>query len=211
MIVIGLTGGVGTGKSTVAKMFRQVGAAVLDADVLAHQAMEPKRLAWRSIVKTFGREMLNADQTVNRRRLASLVFNDEPRRRQLERILHPVVLREIKRALHRLKRAHKVQAVVLDVPLLLEVGAEELVDALVVVTAPPQVQRERLRRTHGWSDEDTTVRIAAQWDLSAKAALADYVVDNSNGVDATRRQVRQLWKRLVPANRPSSTSRRSKT
>ena len=207
MVVIGLTGGVGTGKSTVAKMFRRLGAAVLDADVLAHRAMEPKRLVWRSIVKTFGKDVLNADQTVNRRRLAQLVFSDEPRRRQLERILHPVVLREIKRALHRFRRARNVKAVVLDVPLLLEVGAEGLGDALVVVTAPPQAQRERLQRTHGWSDEETRARIAAQWDLSAKAALADYVVDNSNGVDATRRQVRQLWKRLVPANRPSSISR----
>ena len=121
MVVIGLTGGVGTGKSTVAKMFRQLGAAVLDADVIAHQVMEPKRLAWRSIVKAFGRNVLNADQTVNRRRLASLVFSDEQQRRRLERIIHPVVLRQIKRALHRFRRARNVKAVILDVPLLLEV------------------------------------------------------------------------------------------
>ena len=208
MIVIGLTGGVGTGKSTVAKMFRQLGAVVLDADALAHQAMEPTRPAWRSIVKVFGNGVLNADRTVNRRRLASLVFSDARRRRQLERIIHPVVLRQMKRALRQLRRARAVNAVVLDVPLLLEVGAEGLVDALVVVTAPPQAQRKRLQRAHGWSDEETTARIAAQWVLSAKAALADYVVDNSNGVKATRRQVRQLWKQLVPANRPSSTLRR---
>ena len=208
MVVIGLTGGVGTGKSTVAKMFRQLGAVALDADVIAHQAMEPKRLAWRSIVKAFGRDVLNTDQTVNRRRLASIVFSDEQRRRQLERIIHPVVLRQIKRALHRLWRTRGVKVVVLDIPLLLEAGAEGWVDALVVVTAPPEAQRERLQRTHGWSDGETAARIAAQWDLSAKAALADYVVDNSNGVDATRTQVRQLWKQLVPAHKSSSTSRR---
>ena len=103
MLVIGVTGGVGTGKSTVAGMFGRLGAVVLDADALAHQVMEPKRLAWRQIVKTFGEEILNDDQTINRRRLAATVFRDEPRRRRLEEIIHPQVLRLMKQRLHRLR------------------------------------------------------------------------------------------------------------
>ena len=211
MVVIGVTGGVGTGKSTVAEMFRRLGAVVLDADVMAHRVMVPKRLAWREIVKEFGEEVLNDDQTINRKRLAALVFHDEQRRKRLERIIHPRVLREIKEQLHRLQRSRRVRAIVLDVPLLVEVGAHRLVDALVVVTAPPEAQRIRLKEKYGWSDEETNARIGAQWELSAKVALADYVVDNAHGVDATRTQVRHLWETLVPLsrlNRRSSISRR---
>ena len=209
MIVIGVTGGVGTGKTTVANMLKRLGAAVvLDADALAHQAMEPKRLAWREIVKAFGEGVLNDDQTVNRRRLAALVFQDEQSRRRIERIIHPRVLREIKVRLHRLRRTRKMQVVVLDIPLLIEAGAQDLADVLVVVTAPPDIQRKRLRDTFGWTDEEITARISAQWDLSAKAALADVVVDNADGVETTRTQVKRLWNRLVPRSSKSSTSRR---
>ena len=214
MLVIGVTGGVGTGKSTVAAMFKRLGAVVLDADAIAHQVMEPKRVAWRQIVGAFGEEMLNEDQTVNRKRLAARVFHDEPARKRLEQIIHPPVLRAITRELGRLRRARWHPAVVLDVPLLVEVGAHRLVDALVVVTAPPQLQRQRLRRQHGWSEEEINARIAAQWELSSKADLADYVVDNSDGVDATRTQVKHIWNQLTRFNkvsrprRSSSTSRR---
>ena len=201
MVVIGVTGGVGTGKSTVAKMFEQLGAAVLDADAVAHRVMEPKRLAWRQIVKAFGERILNEDQTINRARLASIVFQDEQSRGRLERIVHPPVLRHIKQQLHRLRRSRRIRAVVLDVPLLVEVGAQDLVDALVVVTAPPELQCERLRRKYGWSEEEARARIAAQWELSAKVALADQVVDNSDGVDATRTQVKRIWNQLVAPSR----------
>ncbi len=215
MVVIGVTGGLGTGKSTVAGMFKRLGAVVLDADHMAHHVMEPKRLAWRQIVKMFGEGVLNDDETIDRRRLAALVFGDETKRRQLERLVHPRVLREIKQTLRRLRRARKVRAVVLDVPLLFEVGAQRQADALVVVTAPPPVARGRLMTKHGWTQEEIDARMRAQWELSAKVALADHVVDNSDGMDATRTQVKRLWNQLVarksqgtPSSRPSSTSRR---
>lgn len=212
MVVIGLTGGFGTGKSTVARMFQALGAVVFDADAMAHEAMEPKRLAWRRIVKAFGGRILNEDQTINRRRLASVVFADAPKRRELEAIIHPQVLRAMKQHVHRLRRSRRIPAVVLEVPLLLEVGAEHLVDAVVVVTTRPEVQRQRLKRKYGWSETEVNARIGAQWELSAKAALADHVIDNSTGVDATRTQVEQLWSQLVPrsSRSRSSTSRRSK-
>jgi len=210
MVVIGVTGGVGTGKSTVAKMFQRLGAVVLDADAITHQLMEPKRLAWRAIVKTFGESILNDDQTINRRGLAAVVFSDEQRRKRLEGIVHPRVLRAIRHELRHLRRSRGIRAVVVDVPLLVEAGAEDLVDALVVVTAPPEAQRERLKRQHGWSDEEISKRIGAQWELSAKAALADHVVDNSDGVDVTRTQVKRIWNQRVPHSSSwrSSTSRR---
>ena len=203
MVVIGVTGGVGTGKSTVAKMFQELGAMVLDADAMAHQLMEPKRLAWRRVVELFGEDVLNEDQTINRRRLAQVVFRDSERRRQLEEIIHPPVLRQIKQRLHRLRRLRRILAVVLDVPLLVEVGAQGMVDTLVVVTAPRDVQSQRLRNRYG-DTEEVEARIAAQMDLSAKAALADYVVDNADGMVATRTQVKRIWEQLVPSHKHRS-------
>ena len=201
MVVIGVTGGVGTGKSTVAKMFEALGAVVLDADQLAHEAMEPKRLAWRRVAETFGPKVLNEDQTINRRALARIVFADPEARRRLEAIIHPQVLRRIKQALHHLRSMRSVPAVVLDVPLLVEAGAQELVDVLLVVVAPPEVQRERLTKQYGWTVEEVTERINAQMELSAKAALADYVVDNADGLERTRKQVRQLWRQRMSTRR----------
>ena len=210
MVIIGLTGGLGTGKSTVAKMLGEFGATVLDADVIAHQVMEPRRLAWRKIVEAFGREILNEDETINRRRLGLIVFANEERRKQLEAIVHPQVLREIKQQLGRLRRKHRLPAVVIDVPLLIEAGAQDLADVVVVVTAPAQAQRERLRKKFGWTEDELSRRIGAQMPLSAKAGLADHVIDNADGVEATRTQVKQLWQRLK-ARRVRRSSNRSST
>ncbi|MBI4343385.1 MAG: dephospho-CoA kinase [Candidatus Omnitrophica bacterium] len=208
MVVIGLTGGLGTGKTTVAKMFEELGATVLDADAMAHQVIEPRRLAWRRIVEGFGREILNEDETVNRRRLGLLVFANEEKRKQLEGIVHPQVLRELKRQVARLRRSRGVPAVVLDVPLLVEAGAQGLADAVVVVTAPQATQRERLRKKFGWTQDQLSRRIAAQLPLPAKVAVADFVIDNGDGVEATRTQVKQLWRRLKArrARRSSKSS-----
>ena len=205
MVVIGVTGGVGTGKTTVAKMFKELGATVLDADVMAHQLMEPKRLCWRRIVERFGEKVLNEDQTINRRRLAAIVFHDAQQRRELEALIHPPVLRQMKQRLHGLRRLRRIPAVVLDVPLLVEADAQGMVDLLVVVTAPPDVQRERLRRRYGEAQEGEA-RIASQMELSAKVALADAVVETGGTLDATRTQVKRIWEQLGLRNRQSSTS-----
>ena len=200
MIVVGLTGGLGTGKSTVAKMFGDLGAVVLDADRIAHEVMEPKKLAWRAIVKQFGQGILNEDQTVNRRWLADRVFRDPQARRRLEEIVHPRVLQYIKQQLHRLSRNRRLRLAVLDVPLLIESGVPRLVDAVVVVTAPPEVQRSRLTE-RGMSEEEINARVAAQWELARKRAVADHVVDNADGLEQTRRQVKQLWNQLTAASK----------
>ena len=207
MVVIGVTGSVGSGKSTVARCFQQLGAVVLDADAIARDLLQPQRAAWRDVTQVFGKQVLRPDRTIDRRILASIVFRDPRRRRVLERIIHPRVLRIIRQRLGELRRARNVRAIVLDVPLLLEVGAETLVDVVIVVTAPEEVQRARLKAAVGWSHGETTARMRAQWNLSAKVALADYVVDNSDGVEATRTQVRRIWNQLGRCNRRSSTSR----
>ena len=200
MVVIGVTGGLGTGKSTVARMFGELGAVVIDADNVAHEVMEPKCLAWRAIVRRFGKDVLNDDETINRKALGERAFREPQARRQLEAIIHPRVLRRVKQQLHRLTRNRRIRAVVLDVPLLLETQSESWVDAVVVVTAPPEVQRQRLMK-RGMSEADAAARLAAQWDLRAKVAVADYVVDNAGGLEQTRRQVRRLWNQLLATKR----------
>lgn len=200
MKVIGITGGFGTGKSTVAKMFADLGAVVLDADRIAHEVMEPKKLAWREIVKHFGEEILNEDQTINRRWLADRVFRDPQARKRLEEIIHPRVLKHIKQQLHQLSRNRRLRMAVLDVPLLVETGSQRLVDAVVVVTAPPEIQRKRLAG-RGLSDEEINARTSAQWEPARKTAVADYVVENADGLEQTRRQVKQLWNQLAAASK----------
>ena len=200
MLVIGVTGGLGTGKSSVARMFGELGATVIDADQVAHAVMEPKRLAWRALVRTFGRDILNEDETINRTRLAERVFRDAQARQELEAIVHPPVIRQIKQQLSRLRRHRRVKAVVLDVPLLMETGSESLVERVVVVTAPPEIQRKRLAG-RGMSEAQISERIAAQWEIGRKVAMADHVVDNADGLEQTRRQVRQLWNQLLGVTR----------
>ena len=190
-----MTGSVGTGKSTVARMFRRLGAAQLDADALAHEVIEPDRPAWRELVSAFGSGVLTRGRRVSRPRLARIVFASPTSRRRVERIIHPRVLRELQRRLAALRRRGRVRAAVVEIPLLFESGAERLVDVVVVVVAPPAVQRRRLRR-HGWSLQEIEARRKAQWKLSAKVALAGEVIDNAHGVEATRTQVKRIWNRL---------------
>jgi dephospho-CoA kinase len=194
MIVVGITGGVGTGKSTVAKMLKELGAEVIDADRLAHEAMQPRRAAWRRIVRRFGRTILTPDGSIYRPALGRLVFRDAKARRRLEAIIHPEVIRRTTIRVAQLRRQGRARVAVLDVPLLVEAGMHQLVDLLLVVRAPRSVQRRRLK-ARGWSDHEIRRRVAAQWTLSAKVALADVVIDNGNGLLKTRKQVKDLWNR----------------
>ncbi len=195
MIIVGVTGGLGTGKSTVAELLGRQGALVMDADHMAHEVMAPRRAAWRKIRAAFGARVLQADGAVDRAALARRVFRSPRARRALERIVHPAVFREIRRRLRQARLAGRVRVAVVELPLLVEAGAERLVDIVVVVTAPDRIRRRRLQQ-RGMPREEIARRTAAQLALSAKVALADYVVDNSDGMAQTRRQVRQLWTRL---------------
>ena len=196
MIVVGVTGGVGTGKSTVARMLGMLGAEVLDADAIAHEQMRPGTSVWRRIVRAFGPRIVRESGSLCRQELARTVFRDAAKRRQLERIVHPAVLAEIRRRIRDATR-RRVTAVVADVPLLVETGSHRWMDALVVVTARPAQQAARLRAKFGWSRDEVDARRRAQLALKAKAALADYVVKNTGSVGATRTQVNTIWKQLV--------------
>lgn len=194
-LVVGLTGGIATGKSTVARMFEELGAAVVSADVVARQVVEPGEPAWGEIKDTFGEEVLAADGTLDRRALGAIVFGDEEARRRLEAITHPRIRERMRRQIDEL--AGRGLVVIAEIPLLFESApARALVDETVVVYVDEDVQEARLMERDGFSRAEARARMAAQKPLAEKAALADWVIDNGRGLEETKAQVERLWRRL---------------
>jgi dephospho-CoA kinase len=177
MMLIGLTGGVATGKSTVAKMFGRCGAVVIDADQLAREVVQPGKPAWQDIIHTFGTGVLNPDRTINRQTLGSLVFSHPRKRRQLERIIHPRVAREQQRLTRQAAKIDPEAIVIYDVPLLFEAGIDKRVDKIVVVTADRETQIARLSKRNGLSRFEALRRIKSQMPMNRKCQLADFVLD----------------------------------
>jgi dephospho-CoA kinase len=185
MMLVGLTGGVATGKSTVSKMFRQCGAVVIDADALAREIVQPGKPAWREIVRAFGKDMLNPDRTINRHSLGTMVFHDKKKLRRLERIIHPRVAREQTKLAKQAGKNDPHAIVIYDVPLLFEAHIDKRVDKVIVVTADQKTQLDRLRKRNGLSRTEALCRIRSQLPLAQKRRLADYVLDGTH----TRRQL----------------------
>lgn len=195
MKVHGLTGGIGSGKSTVAGMIHAAGVPLLDADRFAREVVEPGTPALAEIVATFGPEMLEADGRLARKRLGALVFGDEERRRRLNAIVHPRVQAAMGEALLALGQAGQPLAF-MDIPLLYESRNPADFDSIVVVWVDGATQLRRLMARDGAGEADARARIASQLSLDEKARRADWVVDNSGELDFTRRQVDWLLARL---------------
>lgn len=192
--MIGLTGGVATGKSTIAKRFAELGAAVLDADRFAREAVEVGQPALEEIRARFGEEVIASDGSLDRKALGAIVFRDAAARRDLEAIVHPRVRERMKRCLDALRRQGYGGVAILEIPLLFESrGSLELVDRVLVVYAPRSLQVERLMRRNQLTWEEAVLRVDAQLPIDEKVARADYVVDNSGSLDEAFRQVDRLW------------------
>lgn len=198
MLRIGLTGGIASGKSTVSRMLRELGAPVIDADAIVHALQEPGGPAYGPIVAAFGPSVVGPDGRLDRRALARQVFADPDCRRRLEAIVHPLVAAEMERELAAYARAGR-PAVVLDVPLLFEAGLDRQVDQIWVVYVDPETQVRRLRERDGLTEAEARQRLAAQWPLNEKAARAHVVIDNRGDLAATRAQVEAAWARVLEA------------
>ncbi len=196
MIVVGLTGGIATGKSTVARLFQECGAAVIDADVLARQAVEPGKPAWRDIVRTFGKGILNSDRTINRRALGAIVFRAPAKLRQLNAIVHPRVARAQARLVREIARKDPDAVIIYDVPLLFEAAAHRRMDKIVVVTADRKTQIARLQRRNHLTRAEALRRIRSQMPLGKKVNQADYVLDGSLPIAQLRREVARIFEHL---------------
>lgn len=184
---LGLTGGIGMGKTAAADYLRQRGLPVVDTDQLARELVEPGQLALVEIADAFGSEVLDARGHLRRPELARLVFSDAARRRQLEAILHPRIRAAWRAQLEAWQRAGRPAAVVV-IPLLFETDAAGEFDATLCVACSAASQRERLR-ARGWSDEEIARRLAAQWPIERKIAAADYVIWAEGGLDQTAAQL----------------------
>jgi len=199
MIIAGITGAIGTGKSTVAKMFQDLGAYLIDADALARKVEEPGQPAWKKIVNHFGDQILNNDKTINRQKLAGIVFNNPDELKKLNSIVHPEVLKEDRRLVKERNKVAPDCLVVKDIPLLLEIGpdvARRLVDKIIVVFASPAVQLKRLIN-RGMKEEDALNRINNQIPVHEKIKVADYVINNDGSLEETRTQVQAIYNSLI--------------
>ena len=193
-VILGVTGTFGSGKSTVANMFKSFGAELIDADKIAHRVIRPGSEIYKKIINAFSRSILKKNKTIDRKKIAKAVFKDKKLLQKLNRIIHPEVIKIIENQIC----ASTKDIVVLDAPLLIEAGLERLVDKLIVVSIHKKKQIERALKKASLSEADILKRIKAQIPLKDKIRLADFVIDNSSTIGKTRKQVvsirRSVWK-----------------
>ncbi|HOW42174.1 MAG TPA: dephospho-CoA kinase [Candidatus Omnitrophota bacterium] len=192
--VLGVTGGFGCGKTTVAAMLSRAGAVVIDADAVAHALMRPRTAVYRRIRRFFGAGVVSTDGQIDRQALSRIVFTDPVKLVRLNRIMHPAIIASMRRQIRRVTKG----MVVLDAPLLFETGLDRMADAVIVVKASPARQRQRIKARDGLSGRQIALRIKAQIPLSEKIRRADFVIDNTGTKINTLKQVqhirRQLWR-----------------
>jgi len=191
-LVVGLTGGAATGKTTVARMFKALGAKVLNADGIVHKMLRPGSDVWRAVVREFGEDILAEGGELDRRKLAEIVFRDPRKRQRLEAITHPPVLDYLAAEAERFRNAGD-SVLILEIPLLVETSSLGLVDKVLVVTAEQGTQIKRLQKRYSISREEAMLRIKSQLPMSEKLKHADWVVSTEGALRSTREQVEKVW------------------
>ncbi len=192
MFVIGITGSLGSGKSTVARMFAEYGAIVLDADCIAHNKLKKGEKSFQKVIKTFGKQILTGEN-IDHRKLAHIVFNDYKQLKKLENILHPEVCSEIIQTLKEYKKTEKI--IVMDVPLLFESGLDKFTDLIVVVKSKENLQISRAMKRLGITREEALKRRNVQMSFRDKIQRADVVLDNSGNLNQIKEKVGEIWKK----------------
>jgi dephospho-CoA kinase len=196
-LLVGLTGGIATGKSTVSAMFRALGAEIIDADVLAREVVEPGEPAYREVVAEFGPGVVQADGALDRKKLGAIVFADAARRKRLEQITHPAIRTRFMARLADLTARGFAGIVFFDAPVMIESGNYKNMERLVVVATDDATQRTRLRERDGIPADEIERKIGSQMPVAEKAKLADYVVENSGDRAATEAQVARVYAALL--------------
>jgi dephospho-CoA kinase len=196
MIVIGLTGGIATGKSEVARILQGLGAIIINADQVGHQAYTPHSETWQEVVKAFGDEILDPDGAINRRKLGAIVFSDSNRLDQLNRIMHPRMAKMVAQQIEDLRREDP-SAVVVEAAILFEAGWESLCDEVWTTETPFQSAVERLKTRNGMAEEDAQKRINSQMSAQERASRSQVVVDNSGDLAQLYTLVESLWNNRV--------------
>jgi dephospho-CoA kinase len=196
MLLAGLTGGIASGKSLVARIFKDLGACVLDADKIVHGLLEPGQEAWEEVVAYFGNEILFPDKSIDRRKLGTIVFGDEKKRAWLNAVLHPRVFAVYTTQVQHLSERQPDAIIILDAALLIETGHYKTLDKTVVVYAEVEQQIERLIARDHFTREQALARIRSQMPLIEKRDVADYVIDNTGDRKYAERQARDVFLKL---------------
>ena len=190
-VVIGVTGQLGTGKSTVAAMFAELGASVINADILAHRALRPYGQCYKKVVKTFGKSILNKTE-IDHAKLSQIVFADEKQLRKLEKIVHPFVVKETRKQVAAFMKAGQ-EVIVLDVPLLFEAGMDKLTDITIAVKVSKAIQLARCARQGRLNRSQAIQRMRFQLPMSEKVRRADVIINNAGTLPQTKKQVKKIW------------------
>ncbi|WP_175639884.1 dephospho-CoA kinase [Metabacillus schmidteae] len=195
-VVIGLTGGIASGKSTVSNMIKEMGITVVDADQISRDVVEIGRPAYNQIIDVFGADILQEDQTLDRGKLGALIFSDQKKREQLNKIVHPEVRKEM---LHQVEEEKKQgsKLVVLDIPLLFESKLTYMVDKTILVYVDEETQLERLMQRNNYTNDEAKLRIQSQHPLKDKRKLADEIIDNNGSVEDTQIQLEAVLKKWI--------------
>lgn len=199
-MLIGLTGGIATGKSTVSKLLEEKGAHIIDADQIARDVVEPGTIGSLRVREHFGDTVFFPDGTLHRSALGAIIFNDANKRKELEKILHPLIRQEMKARSQRYLQQNQQAIVVWDVPLLFESQLTTYVEKVIVVYVSKEIQLERLRKRDNLSQTDALQRVESQISIEQKREWADFVIDNQGSYKNTESQVDQLWKSLILKN-----------
>ncbi|MEX2104544.1 MAG: dephospho-CoA kinase [Bacilli bacterium] len=192
-MVVGLTGGISTGKSTVSAMFLHRGAYIIDCDIIAREVVAPGEVGLSQLVIRFGKKILLDDGTLNRKMLGAIIFNDKDARKALNEITHPLIRARVKRYIKENLLNHPSQIIIVDVPLLFEGNLAEIMDETVVVYVSEPIQLARLVERDKLTIEEAKTRIGAQMPIEEKRKLADIVIDNSGEIEQTEEQVDLIW------------------
>jgi dephospho-CoA kinase len=196
MLIVGLTGGVASGKTTVSQILREEGAYVIDADQMARELVQPNTPAWKKLVRAFGKDILREDGFIHRKKLADKVFTDLGQRKLLNQILHPRIRKEMERRAKEIGQKDPEAVVVIDAPLLVELGDHRKMDKLIVVTSTRTQQIERLKERDGISSEEALRIFASQMPIEDKVKLADFVIRNEGSFLETKKRTREVFQEL---------------
>ena len=207
-LLLGVTGGIASGKSTVARMLEKLGAPMIDFDVLSRVVVEPGKPAWKEIITYFGEQILREDKTVNRRVLSEMVFRDTEKRRKLESFTHPRIYEEFARRVKQITKADPEAIIQGVVPLLIEANLQSIFHKVILVYIPAEMQIRRLMEREPISRETALQILKSQLAIEEKRKYADYIVDNSGALEETRRQVEEVWIQLKKLREERSPTQR---
>jgi dephospho-CoA kinase len=196
MLIVGLTGGVASGKTAVSQVLKEEGAYIIDADRIARELVQPHKPAWNELIRAFGKEILREDGSIHRKKLADKVFADPKQRKLLNQILHPRIKEEMDRRTKEIGQKDPEAIVVIDAPLIVELGDHREMDKLIVVTTTQTQQIERLKDRDGAKPEEALRIVSSQMPLEEKVKLADFVIRNEGSLEETKNRAREVFKEL---------------